>query len=70
MSRILEESLRFPNGITTEWEPTDPSYELPGGQDRPGDRGTPKEWSLFVRKLNKTAKEQGSYVRYRSVEID
>lgn len=56
--RLIEERAEFPNGIKCEWEPS------------PHGKVDEREARATVVALNKKAKEQGSYLRYRSVSVE
>jgi hypothetical protein len=52
--RQIQERCEFPNGIKTEWEPTDSTV-------------TESKAKQVIARMNREAKMIGSYQRYRSV---
>ncbi len=59
-NRRIEERAEFPNGIKTEWEPS--RVKVIGSH--------PHTTREQVKELNRKAKQDGSYLRYRSVEVE
>lgn len=57
--RALEERCVFPNGFSTEWEPASGEALDAWSEGR-----------STVRELNAAAKKDGSFMRYRSVELE